>query len=188
LAINSPTPGRQHLPVVFGVDPGSRVTGYAAIKQDGNRLIHLASGVIKPNERIPLESRLKEIHAELTRRIKATSPEVLAVEAVFYAQNVRSTVVLAQARGVILLAAAQAGIPVVEYSPMEVKKAVVGYGRAEKGQVAEMLRRLFNLDRSVPLETDAADALAVALCHLNMETARRRIDKIDAVCLRKELR
>ncbi len=176
---SSPILSRRIFPVVLGVDPGSRVTGYGVISQEANRLIHIASGTIRVREKAPLEQRLMKIHEELKRRIDETSADVMALEAVFYAQNVRSTVALAQARGVAILAAAQAGIPVVEYSVMEVKKAVVGYGRATKDQVTEMMKRLFSLNRSVVLEPDAGDALAVALCHLNMESTRRRVEKTE---------
>ncbi|MFH1262878.1 MAG: crossover junction endodeoxyribonuclease RuvC [Pseudomonadota bacterium] len=166
--------------IVLGIDPGSHITGFGVITQVGSRLIHLTSGVLKAPSKGPFERRLLAIHDQLSKVIRETSPTAVAVEAVFFAKNVRSVVSLAHARGVALLVAAQHGIPVYEYSPMEVKRAVVGYGRASKEQTAEMIGRLFRIPREEN-ETihDRTDALAVALCHLNSARTHERIHRSE---------
>jgi crossover junction endodeoxyribonuclease RuvC len=164
-----------NFPVVLGVDPGSHITGFGVITQEGTRLIHVRSGSITAPGASPLQMRLSFIHNGLVEVIQETRPSVLAIESVFYGKNVRSTVSLAHARGVALLAAAQFELPVVEYSPMEVKKAVIGFGRASKDQVAEMMRRLFRAPTLPESGVDTTDALAIALCHLNIAATTRRI-------------
>ncbi|MGH9340502.1 MAG: crossover junction endodeoxyribonuclease RuvC [Acidobacteriota bacterium] len=152
--------------IVVGVDPGSRVTGYGLVAVQGNRRQCVDYGSITgaSGQENTFPERLNRIHSSLCGIFQRYSPDVVAVEDVFYAVNVKSALRLGHARGVVLLAAAQFGIPLVEYSPLEVKKAVVGYGRAEKGQIQLMVKRLLNLKES-PEPHDAADALAVALCH-----------------------
>lgn len=153
--------------IVLGVDPGSRRTGYGAISVDGTRLRCIESGVISLAQRgkLPaIQDRLLIIHNQLEALIGRISPEVIAVEEVFHAVNVKSALTLGHVRGVVLLAASQRGIPLREYAPLEVKKAVVGYGRADKKQVQAMVKVLLNL-RKEPEPHDAADALAIALCH-----------------------
>jgi len=153
--------------IVLGVDPGSRATGYGAISVEGNRLRCIESGVIstlKRGKAASIQTRLLIIHTELESLIRRISPEVIAVEEVFHAVNVRSALVLGHVRGVVLLAATQAGIPLMEYAALEVKKSVAGYGRADKKQVQAMVKVLLNL-RVEPEPHDAADALAIALCH-----------------------
>lgn len=163
-------------PVVLGVDPGSRTTGFGVIQEEGSRLIHIRSGSLKTLEKEPFEQRLLSIHEGLLHIIRETLPSVMAVETPFYAKNVRSAFILAHARSAALLAGAYMKIPIVEYSPMEVKRATVGYGRAEKGQVAEMIVRLFRLPKYGALPShDASDALAVALCHLHSMRTRGRM-------------
>lgn len=152
--------------VIMGVDPGSRVTGYGVIEKEGNRVCCLTYGVIRTGQEgaLGFAGRLKDIHAGLREIVETYGPQVMVVEDVFYAVNVKSALRLGHARGVILLAAAESGLEVVEYSPLEVKKAVVGYGRAAKQQIQTMVRRLLNL-KEEPQPHDAADALAIALCH-----------------------
>ena len=152
--------------IIAGVDPGSRITGYGIIKVTGNRFQCLDYGAINLTGRgapPELKDRLDTIFTSLSDIFVTHSPEYLVVESVFYARNVHSSLLLGHVRGVILLAAARAGLPVIEYSPLEVKKAVTGYGRADKEQVQTMVKRLLNLDK-VPEPNDASDALALALC------------------------
>lgn len=149
--------------IVLGIDPGTAVTGYGLVRSDSIGSATLVEcGVIRTRARESLPSRLREIHDGVTELILRHAPDTLAVEDVFYAHNVRTTVVLGHARGVILLAGAQAGIRVVEYPPAVIKKAVVGNGAATKTQVQFMLTRLLRL-RSVPQPSDAADGVAAAL-------------------------
>lgn len=153
--------------IILGVDPGSRATGYGAISVEGDRLRCIESGAIstvKKGKAPSIQTRLLMIHSQLESLIHRISPEVIVVEEVFHAVNVRSALVLGHVRGVVLLAASQAGIPLKEYAALEVKKSVVGYGRADKKQVQAMVKVLLNL-RVVPEPHDAADALAIALCH-----------------------
>ncbi len=165
--------------VVLGVDPGTNHTGYGVIAEAQGKLSAVAWGVISPRTSLALPEKLQTIHTALQARIEAHHPDAMAVEALFFAKNVRSAVTLAHARGVALLTAAAAGLAVAEYSPLEVKQAVVGYGRAEKRQVQAMVRTLLNL-REPPVEQDAADALAVALCHLHGQRMRTSIARVLA--------
>lgn len=149
--------------VVIGVDPGSRRTGYGVISVEGNRCHCLDYGAIATGNRC-FPERLKLIHARLEELFARFSPSAVAVEEIFHAVNVRSALTLGQTRGVVLLVVAQAGIPLAEYTALQVKKAVVGYGKAEKTQVQMMVGRLLNL-KGKPEPLDASDALAIALCH-----------------------
>jgi crossover junction endodeoxyribonuclease RuvC len=149
--------------VIMGVDPGSRVTGYGIILMQANRFSCLEYGVVSAGADAPPQ-RLAKIHAELRQLIARRVPDVIAVEEVFYSANVRSALMLGQARGIVLLAAAESDVRLAEYSALEIKKAVVGYGRADKRQVQQMVCRLLNL-KHCPEPFDASDALAIALCH-----------------------
>jgi crossover junction endodeoxyribonuclease RuvC len=152
--------------IIMGVDPGSRVTGYGVISVEGNRFRCLDYGAIKVTLKGTLPAipeRLNQIHSSLSTLIEKFKPEIVVVEGLFYAANVKSALTLGHARGVVLLAAAQKDLPVAEYSPLEVKKAVTGYGRAGKTQIQTMVQTLLNL-KSEPEPHDAADALALALC------------------------
>ena len=151
---------------VFGVDPGSLRTGYGCIDTDGSRHRLVACGAIITPAGAPFPEKLREIHHALSRLLRKHRPDCVVVENVFHATNVRSALKLGHARGVALLAAVEGGYPLVEYSPAEIKLAVVGYGRAEKHQVGEMVRLLLGLD-DVPQPDDASDALAVAICHVH---------------------
>lgn len=155
---------------VFGIDPGSERTGYGCIDTDGQRHRLVACGAITVPARAPFPERLRLIHEGLCELLRECRPELVAIENLFHATNVQSALKLGHARGVAMLAAVEAGLPIVEYTPAEVKRAVVGYGRAEKRQVAEMVRLLLDLDE-VPSPYDAADALAVAICHLHASTS-----------------
>lgn len=165
--------------IVLGVDPGTQVTGYGVIAGSNSASMTLVEcGVIRTHARDPLPSRLKEIHDGVAELLTRHRPDVLSIEDVFYARNVRTTVTLGHARGVILLAGQQAGVRVHEMSPAEIKKSVVGSGAATKEQVQFMLTRLLRL-KSVPKPSDAADGVAAALAyvmgsHLEPVAARAR--------------
>lgn len=148
--------------VILGVDPGSRHTGFGVFQGEGDRLLHLASGSIKAGSQLPLADRLCRIYDSLGEVIQRYQPQVLALEEIFLAANVKSAFTLGQVRGVVLLLAAQRSLPVCHYPPRLVKKAVVGYGQASKAQVQLMVEQL--LGQKVADE-HAADALAVGLCH-----------------------
>jgi len=149
---------------VLGVDPGSIATGFGVVERVGNRMVLMADGVIRQSRGQSLSARLKRIYDDLMGAIEETRPEEVAVESLFFARNPQSALKLGHARGVTLLAAVNAGLPVFEYSPLEVKKAVVGYGRASKDQVQLMVGTLLNSRKR--RSRDAADALAIAVCHL----------------------
>jgi crossover junction endodeoxyribonuclease RuvC len=152
--------------IVLGIDPGTATTGYGVVSGDGSRPPTLIEcGVIRTRARDPLPERLREIHEGVTELIVRHHPTAISVEDVFYAKNVRTTVVLGHARGVVLLAGAQARIEVHEFPPAEIKKAVVGSGSATKEQVQFMLTRLLRL-KAVPAPSDAADGVAAALTYL----------------------
>jgi len=152
--------------IVLGIDPGTASTGYGVVKGDGLGLVSLVEcGVIRTRAREPLASRLLEIYDGVAELLESHRPDVLSVEDVFYAKNVRTTVVLGHARGVVLLAGQQARVEIVELPPAEIKKAVVGTGSATKEQVQFMLTRLLRL-KSVPQPSDAADGVAAALACL----------------------
>ena len=159
---------------ILGIDCGSARTGYGVIESDGRDHRILVSGVICTNTRWPFEKRLLEIALELRRLMQEHHPEFAAVEEVFHAVNAKTALKLAHVRGVVLLLIAEAGIQLAEYSPLEVKVNVVGYGRAEKCQVQVMVRSLLGLPEAIASE-DAADALAVAICHATHEAASRRL-------------
>ena len=152
---------------VMGVDCGSQYTGFAIVEQASGEELHcVAMGAIRLSTHDPLEVRLLRIFQELSELIAAHHPEVVAIEDVFYAANAKSALKLGHVRGVAMLAAAQAGLPVAAYAPLSIKSAVVGYGRAEKSQVQMMVTRLLKLE-TVPQPADVADALAIAICHLH---------------------
>ena len=158
---------------VLGIDCGSIATGYGVIETGRPACRAIACGVIRPVARLTFPERLKQISDQLGEQIQAYSPDIVAIEEVFYSVNPRSALLLGHVRGVALLAAAQAGLPVAEYSPLEIKSSVVGYGRAEKAQVQQMVKVLLALNAVPP--QDAADALAVALCHAHRSQTLRRI-------------
>ena len=151
---------------ILGVDCGSRVTGYGLIDTDGADCVFVRCGAIRSNPGEALPLRLRSIHDGIAGIIRESQPDAAAFESLFYATNVQSALKLGHVRGVSICAAAQAHLPIFEYSPLEVKSAVTGYGRAEKPQVQQMVRALLKLN--VPPEPfDASDALAVAICHVH---------------------
>ncbi|HHN94469.1 MAG TPA: crossover junction endodeoxyribonuclease RuvC [Anaerolineae bacterium] len=156
---------------VLGVDPGTAITGYGIVVEEDGELHALTFGVIRTPAGQPLPRRLQTIYRELRALTERWRPETAAVEELFFSTNVRTAMSVGQARGVALLALADSGLEVTEYTPSAVKQAVTGYGRADKHQMQEMMRLLLHLD-SVPRPDDAADALAVAICHLHSARLR----------------
>ncbi len=150
--------------VVLGIDPGYAIVGYGAVEHVRGRSRTLGYGAITTKAGVPLPDRLNEIYRDMTELLQKLRPDAIAIEELFFNTNVTTGIAVAQARGVIVLACAQSGIPIFQYTPLQVKMAVVGYGRAEKKQVMEMTRIMLELDK-IPRPDDAADALAVALCH-----------------------
>ena len=149
---------------VFGIDPGSIRTGYGCVDSDGTRHRLVACGAVLAGTDDGLPHRLRAIHDELLKQLRALKPDCVAVESLFHAHNVKSALVLGHARGVAVLASVEADVPLVEYSPTEIKMAVTGYGRAEKRQLQQMVQLLLGLE-APPTPYDASDALAVAICH-----------------------
>jgi crossover junction endodeoxyribonuclease RuvC len=153
----------------FGIDPGSRRTGYGCVERIGSRHRLVICGSLSGPARGAFPDKLKCIHAGLAALLAQHQPDCVAIEGIFHAQHARSALKLGEARGVALLAASEAGVPVIEYAPATIKRAVVGYGRAEKHQVQQMIKLLLGLD-APPSPHDVADALAVAICHLQSST------------------
>ena len=157
---------------VFGIDPGSERTGYGCVETDGSRHRMIMCGAISSPSMTSFPDKLLTIHTQLTRLLQECRPDSVAIENLFFATNVRSALKLGHARGVAMLAAVEAGVTVVEYTPAEIKRAVVGYGRAEKHQVQQMVKLLLGL-AVLPSPHDAADALAVAICHVHSRRPSR---------------
>ncbi|HIJ95719.1 MAG TPA: crossover junction endodeoxyribonuclease RuvC [Desulfuromonadales bacterium] len=150
---------------ILGIDPGSRITGYGIVEQHGNRLVHIDNGAIFTDTEVDFPGRLKQIFDGLSEVIALYRPDGAAIENIFFASNAQSALKLGQARGAAIVAAVHCGLQVAEYSALQVKQAVVGQGRAEKGQVQKMLKALLGLPEIA--QADASDALAVAICHIN---------------------
>ena len=170
---NGPAGGSTRRARVLGVDPGSEATGYGVIESEGQRYELIEYAAIRASSRLSPARRLLVISQKLEEVIERLRPDVCAVEETFYGVNVKSALKLGHVRGLVLVAAARAGLEVFEYSPLEIKSALVGYGRAEKQQVQEMVRRLLSLS-ALPEPLDASDALACAICHANTHSTRSR--------------
>jgi crossover junction endodeoxyribonuclease RuvC len=149
---------------VVGIDPGTATTGYGVIEESAGRLKLIDYGTVCTGADLPMASRLLELHIRLAELIALHAPDTAAVESLFFQKNVRTAITVGQARGVILLTLARGGVPVSEYTPQQIKQAVAGYGGAEKRQVQAMVRAILELAET-PKPDDAADALAVAICH-----------------------
>ncbi|MFZ0448945.1 MAG: crossover junction endodeoxyribonuclease RuvC [Desulfatiglandaceae bacterium] len=158
--------------LVLGVDPGSNVTGFGLVEKKNGRLACVHSGFIRPPGKAPFYQRIHYIFREIGEVIRCYGPREMAIEDLFYAKNVKSSLKLAHARGAILVAAVQNGVGIFEYTPLEIKKSVVGYGRASKEQVRAMVQVILKLKSDFALDT--SDALATAICHLNWA----RFDKL----------
>ena len=158
--------------IVLGVDPGTAVTGYGVVaRESGGAALLVECGVLRTDDQLPLATRLRTVHEGILDIIRRHKPDRVAVEGVFYARNVRTTVVLGHTRGVILLAAALCDVDVAEYSPAEIKNAVCGSGKATKEQVQYMVQQLLHL-KAPPKPADAADGVAVALCDVQSHSIR----------------
>jgi crossover junction endodeoxyribonuclease RuvC len=160
--------------IVLGIDPGMADTGYGVVEGAGTRLRVLADGVVRTRPGVPLERRLAEIHAAVGELLDCHRPQAMAVEELYFGANARTAFAVGQARGVILLAAGQRGVRSWAYTPQQVKGAVCGQGRAAKDQVGRMVARLLGLP-AAPAPDHAADALAVAICHLNRAPLARAL-------------
>jgi crossover junction endodeoxyribonuclease RuvC len=152
--------------LVLGIDPGTAITGFGLVREEEEGLTLVAYGVVTTAANQPLPERLQAIYQGLAQVARHHQPQQAAVEELFFSRNARTALSVGHARGVALLALADAGLPIYEYKPLEIKQAITGYGGADKGQVQEMVRLLLNLDH-VPQPDDAADAVAVAVCHIH---------------------
>ncbi len=159
---------------ILGIDPGTRITGYGIIDVEGNRLRHVDNGIVKTRSTDVLPLRLKTIYDGLTSVLEKYSPEAVAIEQVFMAKNPRAALTLGHARGTAVISAVNLDLEVFEYSALQVKSAVVGYGHASKQQVQQMIKALLNLPEVA--QEDASDALAVAICHANSRTLKHAIN------------
>jgi crossover junction endodeoxyribonuclease RuvC len=159
---------------VLGIDPGSLVTGFGVVEEQANRLHVLAWGAIRTTTRQPLYERLRRIYDGLSEAVGTWKPNAVSVERVFFADNPKTALTLGHARGVALLTVAHASLPLVEYTALEIKKAVVGYGHAAKPQMQRMVQTLLRME-AVPEPVDAADALAAAICHLHTQGFQQRV-------------
>ena len=159
--------------LILGIDPGLAIVGYSLLEKRANRYTVGDYGVITTSAECSDTERLQLIYAWLLDFIREYKPDVMAVEELYFSKNVKTAIKVGQARGVILLTGAQANLPIAEYTPLQVKQAVVGYGRAEKRQVQQMVKALLKLDQ-IPTPDDAADALAVAICHGNSLSLNRK--------------
>lgn len=151
---------------IIGVDPGTATTGFGVIDHDKGRLKFVDAGVILTDKNLEMPKRLQILHEELAQVIRETKAEIASVEQLFFAKNVTTAITVGQARGVILLTIAEANLPIVEYTPMQIKLAVTGYGGAKKDQIQQMVKTLLGLN-AIPKPDDAADALAAAITHAN---------------------
>ena len=163
--------------LAIGIDPGTATTGYGLVREDDDgRLAVVDFGVVLTTPEFPMPERLLNMYRQLKDILLLHRPDSGAVEKLFFARNSRTAISVGQGRGVVLLALAEAGLQVAEYTPMEVKQAVAGYGGAEKPQIQEMVRLLLGME-SIPKPDDAADALAIAICHLQYSRTRMMYDQ-----------
>ena len=166
---------------ILGLDPGIATVGFGIVDTEKNRQRLVSCGVITTPAHTPLTQRLDQIYTDLEELIRTYRPEVMAVEELFFNTNITTGISVAQGRGVIILCAFRAGLKIYEYTPLQVKQAVVGYGRAEKKQVMDMVRRILSMP-SPPKPDDAADALAMALCHARSATSLLSTQGDNSVC------
>ncbi len=157
--------------IILGIDPGLAIMGYGLVEKTGSKLAALDYGVVTTEAKRPMPSRLERVFDAVTLLIAQFSPDCVAFEELFFYRNVSTALPIASARGVALLAASKAGLPMYEYTPMQIKQAVSGFGHAKKPQVQQMIKLLLNL-KEAPKPDDAADALAVCICHANIVPAR----------------
>ena len=162
---------------ILGIDPGIAIVGFGFIDKIGSKLTPVQYGSIQTEAHTDPAVRLKDVYEATTQLIEKYKPDALAIEKLFFNRNVTTAFTVAQARGVIILAGVQAGLPVAEYTPLQVKQAVVGYGKAEKHQVQEMVKIFLKLAK-VPKPDDVADALAVAICHAHSSAMQTKINEV----------
>lgn len=161
---------------VLGIDPSLQSTGFGVVEETGTGYIPVVYGIVKPSPKLPFPSRLNEIRTELEKVMASYSPDEVAIENAFYAQNVRTALSLGQVRGAVLVAVAAQARELFEYSALEIKKAVTGYGQADKNQVRVMVKTLLDIEDDT-LSLDASDALAAAICHLNSRIFHRKLEE-----------
>jgi len=150
---------------VLGIDPGSRVTGYGVVEKQENNLVNIVYGEVRSSKDAPLSKRLAAIYDKLIKVLEQITPDAISIEDIFCGKNVKSLIKQGETRGVAILAGSHKCIPIFEYTPLEIKKAVCGYGRAEKNQIQYMVKAILKLPELPP--PDASDALAIAICHIN---------------------
>lgn len=167
--------------VILGLDPGIATVGFGIIQGNQGNFASLAYGAIRTEAGLPLSERLEIIYHDLTEMLEQFRPDAVAIEELFFNTNITTGISVAHGRGVLLLACRQKGVPIHEYTPLQVKQSVVGYGRAEKKQVMEMVKRLLHLEK-IPRPDDAADALAIALCHGRAATSLLYQSWGDSTC------
>ncbi len=167
--------------IILGIDPGIATVGFGVIKTEGNRQSMITCGVISTPAGLSLSKRLSQIYNDMGELIEMFKPDAIAIEELFFNTNLKTGIAVAHGRGVIVLAGERYGIPMYEYTPLQVKQAIAGYGRAEKKQVMEMVRRLLNLDK-VAKPDDASDALAIAICHARFSGSLLNVDGGNSVC------
>ena len=155
---------------ILGIDPGVAIVGFGLIETERSAVRMLQYGAINTSAGLPLATRLVQIEQDLTQLIQQFQPDEIAIEELFFSKNITTGIAVAHGRGVILCTAEKMGVPIYEYTPMQVKQAVVGYGGAQKRQVMDMTRRILHLEK-VPRPDDAADAIAIALCHARSRTS-----------------
>jgi crossover junction endodeoxyribonuclease RuvC len=164
--------------LVLGIDPGAAITGWGLVSKEGDQLALVDYGTVRTSSDAPLPQRLQVLYRGLGQVISSHGPSAVAVEKLFFNKNVRTAMTVGQARGVALLAVAEAGLPVHEYTPLEVKQAVCGYGRASKEQIQKLVQMLLGLD-SIPQPDDAADAIAIAICHIHSSPLQATLAQHD---------
>lgn len=164
--------------LVLGIDPGLATTGYGFVEGDGQALEAVAYGVLRTPAKTPIAERLVILHDALTALLDRYNPDVVAMEELFFSTNARTAMVVGEARGVLLLTVAQAGLAICEYTPLQIKQAITGYGQADKRQVQEMVRLLLSLNE-IPRPDDAADGLAVSICHHHSSRLSRLLAQAD---------
>lgn len=152
--------------LTLGIDPGTATTGFGLVRQEGDKLLHIECGCIKTSPKDNPQNRLSQIYRQVKGLISRYQPDSVAVERLFFGRNTTTAMAVGQARGIILLAVAEQKLPLSEYTPLEVKMALTGYGRADKKQIQMMVKTLLKLPQ-IPKPDDAADALAIAICHLH---------------------
>lgn len=162
---------------ILGIDPGIAIVGFGFIDKQGSKLTPVQYGCIQTEAHTPEEERLLHVYEGMVQLIEKYKPDAVALEKLFFNRNVTTAMSVGQARGVLVLAAVQKGLPVAEYTPMQVKQAIVGYGKAEKRQVQEMTRMFLKL-QAIPKPDDVADALAVAICHAHSYTLNSKLNEV----------